>query len=258
MDLRSAGRRKALGLIGPLAFRLGHKMLPVVPPECDPATVEIIRRVQPYTLTSSERIIVLCDAVRYLSRARVPGAVLECGVGHGGSMLAAALALLEVGAGDRDLYLYDTFTGQPPPDERDVIPAGLSRALAPEFDRAAVDDTARPERKMAEVRGLIEAAGYPPERIHLIPGMVEETIPAQAPNAIALCRLDTDWYGSTAHEMRHLYPRISPGGVLLIDDYGLLPGARRAVDEYLAADEREQIMLTRVDESARIAVIPPT
>ena len=52
-------------------------------------------------------------------------------------------------------------------------------------------------------------------------GLVEDTIPAKAPERIALCRLDTDWYESTAHEeLEHLYPCITPGGLLIIDDYG--------------------------------------
>ena len=56
-------------------------------------------------------------------------------------------------------------------------------------------------------------------------------LPAQAPARIALLRLDTDWYESTYHELVHLFPRLSVGGVLLIDDYGHWQGARRAVDQ---------------------------
>jgi hypothetical protein len=82
---------------------------------------------------------------------------------------------------------------------------------------------------------------------------VEETLPARAPGKIALLRLDTDWYESTRCEMEHLYPRLSPGGVLIVDDYGHWQGARDAVDEYLAAHE-EALLLARVDYTARIAV----
>lgn len=79
----------------------------------------------------------------------------------------------------------------------------------------------------------MNSTGYPSDRVHFVKGMVEETISADAPAQIALLRLDTDWYESTRHEMEHLFPRISPGGVLIVDDYGHWKGARRAVDEYL-------------------------
>jgi hypothetical protein len=66
----------------------------------------------------------------------------------------------------------------------------------------------------------IEPVGYPLERVHYVKGKVEHTIPGTAPERIALLRLDADRYESTKHELRHLYPRLSRGGVLTIDDYG--------------------------------------
>jgi hypothetical protein len=80
---------------------------------------------------------------------------------------------------------------------------------------------------------------------------VESTIPEHAPESIALLRLDTDWYESTRHELTHLYPLLVPGGVLIIDDYGHLQGARKAVDEYF---RDRPILLSRTDYSGRIAV----
>ncbi|HYW73193.1 MAG TPA: TylF/MycF/NovP-related O-methyltransferase, partial [Pyrinomonadaceae bacterium] len=80
-----------------------------------------------------------------------------------------------------------------------------------------------------------------------------ETIPAQAPDQIALLRLDTDWYQSTRHELTHLFPRLAPGGVLIIDDYGHWQGARRAVDEYFETNS-VRILLHRIDYTGRIGV----
>ena len=82
------------------------------------------------------------------------------------------------------------------------------------------------------MRATVLSTGYPAERVHLVRGPVEETIPGAAPDALALLRLDTDWYASTRHELEHLYPRLATGGVLIVDDYGHWEGARRAVDEY--------------------------
>jgi len=70
---------------------------------------------------------------------------------------------------------------------------------------------------------------------------------------ISLLRLDTDWYESTRHELVHLYPRLAPGGVLIIDDYGHFEGARRATDEYFADDP---LLLARIDYTGRMAVKP--
>ena len=86
-------------------------------------------------------------------------------------------------------------------------------------------------------------------------GDVEETLPARAPERLALLRLDTDWYESTRHELRHLYPRLASGGVLIVDDYGHWDGARRAVDEYFAS-EAEPVLLHRTDYTGRVAVKP--
>ena len=89
--------------------------------------------------------------------------------------------------------------------------------------------------------------------MRFVPGRVEETIPEAAPERIAVLRLDTDWYESTRHELEHLFPRLAVGGVLIIDDYGHWQGARRAVDEYLAASGA-RLLLSRIDYTGRMAV----
>lgn len=227
-----------------------------LPPDFDPAAAEIVRLVRPYTLTSPERIFALCNAVRYLEAAGVPGAIVECGVWRGGSMMAAAYTLRQLGSAGRRLLLFDTFAGMPPPDQRDVAYTGESAA-----ERMARSDRADPrsvwaEAPLADVRANMARTGYPAAQIAYLPGKVEETLPAAAPEQIALLRLDTDWYASTRHELEHLFPRIAPGGVLIIDDYGHWRGARRALDEYLDA-HGVRLLLSRIDYTGRIAVIPP-
>jgi hypothetical protein len=106
---------------------------------------------------------------------------------------------------------------------------------------------------LKEVRTNIASTGYPTDRVHYIVGKVEETVPSSAPDSIAILRLDTDWYESTKHELEHLFPRLSKGGVLIIDDYGTYPGARKAVDEYIS-DRRLSLFLNRIDADARLAI----
>jgi hypothetical protein len=222
-----------------------------------PADEAIVRRAMPYTMTGVARLQALIDAVRYcLARGR-PGAFVECGVWRGGSVLAMILTLQELGVDDRDIYLFDTFEGMTEPTEHDVSPR--DRPALETWNQAQRDQT-HPWAEVfgpgafdeASVRATLAATGYPTERLHLIRGPVEDTVPAGAPEQIALLRLDTDWYESTRHELEHLFPRLVAGGVLIIDDYGHWEGARRAVDEYFAT--HEPLLLNRIDYTGRVAV----
>lgn len=104
-----------------------------------------------------------------------------------------------------------------------------------------------------EVSVNMARTGYPSRRVHQIKGMVEDTIPGKAPESIAILRLDTDWYASTRHEMEHLFPRLSRGGVLIIDDYGHWAGSRQAVDEYFK-EHGIHLLLGRTDYTGRMGV----
>jgi O-methyltransferase len=104
------------------------------------------------------------------------------------------------------------------------------------------------------VREMLVSTGYPEERLHFIRGPVEQMLPDRSPDRIALLRLDTDWYESTRHELEHLYPRLTSGGLLIVDDYGWWQGSRTAVDEFLE-ESGERLLLLRLDRG-RIAVKP--
>ena len=90
----------------------------------------------------------------------------------------------------------------------------------------------RAKAPLHEVKQAMMLTRYPWEKLIFVPGRVEVTLPDQAPEQIALLRLDTDWYESTYHELEHLYPRLADGGILIVDDYGHWQGARQAVDDY--------------------------
>jgi hypothetical protein len=246
-----AARQLATGWLA----RLGYFLPPLLSPDYGPELEQTIRRVRRNTMTTPRRIAALCDGVEHVVAEGVPGAVVECGVWKGGSMMAAALTLLRLGAGDRDLYLFDTFQGMPPPTDDDVFSAydGYSPRRHWRRRRRSETQNAWHYVPVGEVRAALLSTGYPAERVHLVEGRVEETLPGAAPDAIAVLRLDTDWYESTKHELEQLYPRLSPGGVLVLDDYGHYEGARRAVDEYF--DEHGgRPLLTRVDYTGRVGV----
>lgn len=218
----------------------------------------MVERAQPYSMTPPARLVAVMDAVEYVTSRGVPGAFVECGVWLGGSVLMMILTLQRLGLDDRDVYLYDTFEGMTEPTAVDTSPFdGAATDIwqqASASGQRAFDYLFSPEMfRLDKVQEVIHATGYPRERVHFVVGPVEETVPGTAPDEIAVLRLDTDWYGSTHHEMVHLYPRLSRAGVLIIDDYGHWEGARRAVDEYLASSG-ETLLLSRIDYSARIAV----
>jgi len=162
------------------------------------------------------------------------------------------LRLRQRGISDRDVVGFDTFAGQTEPTREDVDFEGRAQGSSVNTLQTEIVNTLfESEVSRDEVFALLASTGYAPERIHLVAGPVEDTLPAYAPETISLLRLDTDYYVSTRHELEHLYPRISIGGVLIIDDYGHFKGARKAVDEYL---EGHRILLQRVVYSCRLAI----
>jgi len=247
-------RGKAMASLRTVLGRRGYQLVggKHMPPDYDQATIDLFWKVKPYTLTSHERVNALRQAVIYIVKAGIPGAIVECGVWRGGSMLVIANTLVELGATDRELHLFDTFESMPPPGTHDVDVWG--HHAADTFD-AALANPVYAYIPQDQIKSLLVAAGYPAERLHFVKGMVEQTIPDGAPEHIALCRLDTDWYESTAHEMEHLYPRITPSGVLLIDDYGHYLGSKRAVDEYIEK-HRLALLMNRIDFTGRLIVVP--
>src|SRR5260370_29532726 len=92
-------------------------------------------------------------------------------------------------------------------------------------------------------------------RVGLVQGDVLATIPAEIPASVAGLRLDPDWYQSTRHELEQLYPRLSPGGVLIVDDYGYWRGARKATDEYFQTVDARPFF-SRIDYTGRLCVKP--
>jgi hypothetical protein len=204
-------------------------------------------------MTSPERLHALCSAVRYIEQAGIEGAVVECGVWRGGSMMAVARTLTNLGSTHRDLYLFDTFEGMPEPGPHDVALTGeTAKRLLERSDRTE-DDRVWCYAPIERVANALNLTGYPNRLLHLIPGLVEETLATAAPERIALLRLDTDWYESTRQEMHVLFPRLARGGVLIIDDYGHWQGARRAVDEYVNSHQLK-LFLHSIDYTGRIAV----
>ena len=216
--------------------------------DMDEAFWPLYEQVKGFTMTSTQRLFDLYKTVEYIAKANIPGSIVECGVWQGGSMMLAALTLLKENQTDRGIYLFDTFEGHPQPlaeHNNDIFGGNGNREWFPGQAKADVSTVTKNMR----------STGYPMDNIHLYIGLVEQWLPKidrfikpkDAPHAIV--RLDTDWYETVKIELEILWPRITLGGFLIIDDYGHYFGQRKAVDEYFA---NRPVKLTRIDYSCRV------
>lgn len=151
----------------------------------------------------------------------VAGDLVECGVFAGAQAAATALAVMESGE-SRRVHLFDTFTGIPAagPHDREFIEAGHPAGLS--------------ACSIAQVRGYMDAWGIPADLLVYHEGLFADTVPTADLGAIAMLRLDGDLYDSTKVCIEYLYPKLSKGGVLVADDFGL-SGCRKAVSEFFEA-----------------------
>lgn len=207
-------------------------------------------------MTSPERILALCEAVEHISQHDIAGDIVECGVWKGGSMAAVARTLHRLESEHRTLWMYDTFEGmsEPTADDVDLHGHAANQMLA----EANKEDAESRESiwcrcSLENVKQTLRGTGYPESNLRFVKGKVEETLPNESPQQIAVLRLDTDWYESTRCELEILFPKLVPGGVLIIDDYGHWQGCRKAVDEYFAKNG-VNMFLHRVDYTGRLGI----
>lgn len=208
---------------------------------------------KPYTGSSVERLYSLYKSIEYIIQNNIPGDFVECGVWKGGVPMFIANVLLKNGINNRKIYLYDTFEGMSEPAAQDVDFRGNDAKQLMADSKKTAGDSVWCYSSFDEVSRTMKKTGYPIENIILVKGKVEETIPENSPATICLLRLDTDWYDSTYHELKHLFPLLATKGILIIDDYGHWEGARKAVDTYFK-EQNQKLLLNRIDYTGRIAI----
>lgn len=232
--------------------------LKITDPEFDAAW----ETVKDYTMTSRERGYALWCAVNTVIDNDIKGCIVECGVWKGGSAMLIALALNQRGAA-RDIVLFDTFSGMsdPLPEDIDISGDHASVLMAGKHG-PEIAELVKAEAPLDQVREAVESTGYDMRLVRFVEGNVCDTLLKTQTLDIALLRLDTDFYDSTLAELNHLYPRLSQGGVMIIDDYGHWQGAQKAVEEYFQTVEEtghKRPMLWVIDYTGRGAVkIEPT
>jgi O-methyltransferase len=180
----------------------------------------LFRQVRAYTLASRQHLNTLLELGRRIETDRVAGAIVECGVYRGGSAAILAAATDP----SREIYLFDSFAGLPPPGDKDGSLA--SQQYRDGWCAATPED----------VEEIFERLAIPRSRAHIVKGWFAETLPTTALPQIALLHVDADWYDPVRLCLEVLYPRVAPGGFIVLDDYGRWEGCTRAADEFLRAN----------------------
>lgn len=202
------------------------------------ASWSAIQMAEGRTMGSSIQQYTMWQAANYVEAKNIPGAIVEFGVWRGGMTIIAAKAMQDNGS-LKDLYLFDTFDGMTEPTSNDVEMYSFKSAqeLLDAESKVELNDGKYNTWVYASMEDVIQgmkSTGLPDDQIHYVPGDVAKTVPDKLPETIAVARLDTDWYESTKHLIECVWPRISPGGVLILDDYDVWSGARKAIDDYFA------------------------
>jgi O-methyltransferase len=203
----------------------------------------LYRQVSDITMCSNARLRGLYKAVKYVVETNVPGDVVECGTARGGSAALMGLTLKELPAADRKLWVFDTFEGLPPPTRDD-----------PDFDIAALY-TGSCFGSLEDVTASFSRLDIA-HRTTFVKGLFQDTLAKADVRQIAVLHIDGDWYDSVTTCLENLYDKVSPNGVVQIDDYGYWKGARKAVHEFF---DRRSIApeLLRLDHSGRQFIKPP-
>jgi O-methyltransferase len=234
-------------LLAPLGLTVG-RTLPggqLLDPARQDAFEAAYAMVRASTMLNRQRACLLYELTQHLIRSGVPGAFVECGAWKGGGAgLMALAARANGGEPGRDLYLCDAFDDIGEPDwrvdgERAVREAGgRERAEGRLAPITGIYAARGGPGTIEECRALIETRiGWPAARLHFRKGWFQETMaPLGAEiGPIALLHIDGDWYASTRACLEGLFERVSSHGAIVVDDYGAYDGARKAVDEFLAA-----------------------
>ncbi len=173
-----------------------------------------------HTMIGLRRMDNIQSCVEAVTADGVPGDLVETGVWRGGATIFMRALLKSFGVRDRTVWVADSFNGLPEPDleryPQDLHWKRLGGALRVSLEHV---------RRNFETYGLLD------DQVRFLPGWFKDTLPAAPIERVAVLRLDGDLYESTWTALTHLYPKLSPGGFAIIDDFGLT-SCRRAVEDF--------------------------
>lgn len=174
------------------------------------------------TMIGLRRLDNLVDCVETVLRDRVPGDLIETGVWRGGATILMRAILAARGDRKRRVYVADSFRGLPPPNVADYPQdEGLDLSTEPQL---AVS--------LDEVVANFDRYGLLDEQVQFLEGWFKDTLPTVKDRTWAVIRLDGDLYESTMDALTNLYAGLSPGGFVIVDDYGAYQSCRQAVHDF--------------------------
>ncbi|MCR6488781.1 TylF/MycF family methyltransferase [Amycolatopsis sp. OK19-0408] len=179
-----------------------------------------------HTMVGRHRLDNLHECLDRVLAEEIPGDVIETGAWRGGVCIFMRGFFAAHGRTDRTVWVADSFEGLPAPERIDGPVAGR-------FDLAAVNDTVL-SVSLEEVQENFRRYDLLDDQVRFLPGWFADTLPKAPIDRLSVLRMDGDWYGSTMDALVNLYPKLSPGGFVIVDDYRMIEGCRRAVDEFRA------------------------
>jgi O-methyltransferase len=206
--------RRNLELVRPVSFDPLQRMLGK---DC-PAEAE--------TMIGQARLENLKFCVTDVLERDVPGDLVETGVWRGGASIFMRALLKAHGDTQRSVWLADSFEGMPKPDLKRYPQDGGGHFQASYWKMLAVS--------LDEVKANFARYGLLDEQVRFLPGWFRDTLPNAPIGRLAVMRLDGDMYGSTMDALENLYPKLSIGGYIIIDDYGAFRVCKQAVHDFRA------------------------
>ena len=174
------------------------------------------------TMIGLRRLRHLRCCVERALRDGVHGDFIETGVWRGGAVIMMRAVLEAYGVADRRVWAADSFRGLPAPNpERYPLDAGLNFET---YSELAVP--------LDVVKENFRRFGLLDERVRFVEGWFADTLAHIEAEELAVVRLDGDLYESTTDALTALYPKLAPGGFLIVDDYGAIGACRAAVQDY--------------------------
>lgn len=175
------------------------------------------------TMIGPKRLASLQECVETVIADNIPGDLIECGVWRGGASIMMRAALAAYGDESRSVWLADSFEGLPRPDIKNYqADKGLDAHIFNGILGVSED----------EVRSNFARYGLLDDRVRFLRGWFKDTLPSAPIDCLSVLRLDGDLYESTIQALDALYPKLSPGGFCIIDDYHVIKPCRQAVADY--------------------------
>jgi hypothetical protein len=174
-----------------------------------------------HTMIGRARLENVAACLESIRRERIPGDLIECGVWRGGTTVFMRGFLKAFGIADRAVWVADSFAGLPPPS----LPQDEDNDLsAVKYPMLAIS--------LETVQDLFARYNLLDGQVRFLHGWFQDTLPRAPIERLAMLRIDGDLYESTWDALSALYPKLSAGGFVIVDDYHCIPACRQAVDEY--------------------------